>query len=118
MKKQVLSSKKANNKFFTIALGYFTRWYLVVFSILSASLLRNNAAFLTIGIIFIVCGVHLFVGYKLKWKHILCAYQNWYHEKMNPDLNNWSSLKKSDVYGVPILFIVLGVLGIIAVLLF
>ena len=51
----------------------------------------------------------LLLGYLLKWKHVYCAYQNAYHQDMTPDMVNWRKVRKSDAYGVPIIFIVLGI---------
>ena len=37
------------------------------------------------------------------------SYQNAYHQDMTPDMVNWRKVRKSDAYGVPIIFIVLGI---------
>lgn len=47
-------------------------------------------------------------GYRLKWKHIYCSYQNASHHKMTPNRMNWKEIKKSDAYGIPIFFFVGG----------
>lgn len=65
------------------------------------------------GICFIVFGLYQYIGYKYKWKHIFCSYQNIYHKKMTPDRINWSKVKKSDIYGISI---ILGTLGILAII--
>lgn len=65
------------------------------------------------GICFIVFGLYQYIGYKCKWKHIFCSYQNIYHKKMTPDKINWSKVKKSDIYGISI---ILGTLGILAII--
>ena len=57
-----------------------------------------------------------FVGYKRKWKHIFCSYQNAYHQKMTPDLIRWQQIKKSDAYGIPLLFLFLGLAMLILVI--
>ena len=54
------------------------------------------------------------VGYLLKWKHIYCSYQDAYHEKMTPDNINWQHIRKSDAYGIPIIFFVIGGLLLLA----
>ena len=56
--------------------------------------------------------IYSFVGYKLRWKHIFCSYQNANHQKMTPDCINWNTVKKSDAYGVPAIFAILGVAAI------
>lgn len=65
------------------------------------------------GIYLIAFALYQFIGYKCKWKHIFCSYQNSYRKKMTPDKINWSKVKKSDAYGLPIIFGTLGILIII-----
>ena len=74
-------------------------------------LLTGNkmTAVLCMGITFILLAVYDFLGYKLRWKHIFCSYQNAYHKKMTPECINWNSIKKSDAHGIPLLFGVLGI---------
>ena len=57
------------------------------------------------------------IGYKKKWKHIYCSFQNAYHQKMTPNNIQWHKIKKSDAYGVPFIFLILGfALSIVTVL--
>ncbi len=58
---------------------------------------------------FVLYAIWTFVGYKCRWKHIFCSYQNAYHLKMTPNDIDWGWIRKSDAYGVPIIFLVLGV---------
>ena len=48
------------------------------------------------------------IGYKRKWKHIYCSFQNAYHQKMTPNNIQWHKIKKSDAYGVSLIFLILG----------
>lgn len=48
------------------------------------------------------------IGYKCKWKHIYCSFQNAYRQKMTPHYVRWHQVKKSDAYGIPLLFLALG----------
>ena len=56
--------------------------------------------------------VWTFVGYKRRWKHIFCSYQNAYHRKMTPGRIDWDQIKKSDAYGVPLIFFLFALAGI------
>ena len=58
-----------------------------------------------------------FIGYKLKWKHIYCSFQNAYHKKMTPNKIRWDQIRKTDAYGMPMVFLVLGTALLIAGLL-
>ena len=48
------------------------------------------------------------IGYKLKWKHIYCSFQEVHHQLMTPNSINWSKIKKSDIYGISAIFIIMG----------
>lgn len=49
-----------------------------------------------------------FVGYKCKWRHIYCSYQNAYRKEMTPHSIRWHQIKKSDAYGIPLMFFIMG----------
>ena len=53
------------------------------------------------------------IGYKCKWKHIYCSYQNAYREKMTPHSIRWHKIKKSDALGVPLIFLVFGIISLL-----
>ena len=93
-----------------IALAYFHRygWIVTAYLLTFISLKLLFAAF-------IVFSIWSFVGYKCKWKHIFCSYQNVYHLKMTPNSINWCWLKKSDAYLIPIIFFILGIVGLIVI---
>ena len=57
---------------------------------------------------FLTFSVWSFVGYKCKWRHIYCSYQNASHQRMTPHAIRWSQIRKSDAYGVPLIFFILG----------
>ncbi len=57
----------------------------------------------------LILGLYELLGYLLKWKHFYCAYQNSYHQDMMPDMVDWGKVRKSDAYGVPAIFITLGI---------
>ena len=59
-----------------------------------------------------------FIGYKMKWTHIYCSFQNAYHQKMTPNNIQWHKIKKSDAYGVPLIFFVLGIAFIFVMILY
>ena len=53
------------------------------------------------------------IGYKCKWRHIYCSYQNAYHEKMTPHSIRWHKIRKSDALGVPLIFLVFGIISLL-----
>ena len=65
---------------------------------------------------FIVNSIWTLVGYKLKWKHIFCSYQNTYHCKMTPGAIDWDWIEKKDAYGVPLIFLVIALMGIAVII--
>ena len=57
----------------------------------------------------IVYSVWTFLGYIFRWKHIYCSYQNAYHNTMTPNTVDWDNVKKTDAYGIPIVFMLFGI---------
>lgn len=94
-----------------IALAYCNR-YGCFLGALAAMFLPNREIW--IGIVSFAWGLYRFVGYKLKWKHIYCSYQDAYHQKMTPNRMKWSMIKKSDAYGIPAFFCIMGIALIMA----
>ena len=66
-----------------------------------------------LSVFFIAFAAWSFIGYKRKWTHIYCSYQNAYHKAMTPDAVNWNSIKKTDVYLVPLIFFLLGIVALL-----
>ena len=81
-------------------------WIVVAFGCIAVF---NKKALCIMGIAFILFSVWSFVGYKCKWRHIYCSYQNAYHQEMTPYTIRWHKIKKSDAYGMPIIFTILGI---------
>ena len=98
-----------------IALAYFHRygWIAVMFAL--TFILRK--VFYVWSISTIVYAAWSFVGYKCRWRHIFCSYQNAYHIKMTPERIDWDRIEKHDAYGVPVLFLVMGLVCLCAAIL-
>ncbi|MBR5774532.1 MAG: hypothetical protein IKY44_06755 [Clostridia bacterium] len=95
-----------------IALAYFHRYGWIAITI-ACMMLCPNQGFYICAASCIAFSLWSFVGYKLKWRHIYCSYQNAYHKKMTPHSIRWSTIKKSDLYGVPLIFFVLGLIALV-----
>ena len=96
-----------------IMLAYAHRYvYPILIMWLPLTTGKKSTAILGMGIGLILLALYDFIGYILRWKHIFCSYQNAYHQKMTPDRINWSLIKKSDAYGLPIIFGLLGLMCI------
>ena len=116
MKKPILKWKTRNRVIIALALSHRYLWpALIAFVPL---LLGRENLFLWFGVLLMLFAGHSFLGYRLRWKHIFCSYQNAYHKEMTPDNIQWSMVKKSDAYGVPIIFGVLGAACIVCHFLF
>lgn len=102
--------------FAIIALAYLHRygWIGVMFGFMLAF---PRASFYIFSIGFIAFSIWSFVGYKCRWRHIFCSYQNAYHMKMTPDYIDWDWVEKKDAYGVPLIFMVLGLACLCVVIL-
>ena len=99
-----------------ITLAYFHR-YGGFALVLLFSTIRPELLLWFFSVYCIIYSIWSFLGYKHKWRHIFCSYQNSYRKKMTPHSVDWDFIKKSDAYGVPIIFLILGLLGIVVELL-
>ena len=101
----------------TIGLAYLARYEPLLILICSFLPTMGDSSkrlrCLLLGIGFVVMATHYFLGYLLGWKHIYCMYQDAAHEPMTPDHINWGSVRKRDSIGVPIIFMVFGVVLIV-----
>ncbi len=98
-----------NRDFFIKAFAYFHRYGWIVVMLLCVTITKS---LYTAGSIVIVFSIWTLLGYLLKWKHIFCSFQNAYHMSMTPNKINWSNIRKSDAYGIPAIFFILG-LGLV-----
>ena len=90
-----------------IALAYLHRYGGIVILLL-CSAIRPELFLLFLSVFCITYSIWTFVGYKCKWRHIFCSYQNAYRKKMTPHSADWDLIKKRDAYGVPLLFLIFG----------
>ena len=92
-----------------IFLAYFHRYVLPILSIVLPKLLLGKGyRMLSLGLGTIFFAAYTLIGYLCRWDHIYCSYQNASHEKMTPHRIVWSKVEKSDAYGVPAIFALLG----------
>ena len=91
-----------------MALAYFHRYGWIAVMVLGITIWKEQMGLIVSGSA-ILFSVWSFVGYRCKWKHIFCSYQNAYHQKMTPHNIRWHLVKKSDAYGVPLVFLILGI---------
>ena len=97
-----------------IALAYFHRygWIAIMTGLI---LLIPQYTLLIVSLCSIATSLWSLIGYKLKWKHIYCSHQNGHrtangHRKdMTPHHICWTHIKKSEAYGVPLIFLIVGV---------
>lgn len=99
-----------------IALAYFHRYgWIVAMMICIVVWLQQSIYIFSVG-----CTAYSFwslIGYKNKWKHIYCSYQDAYHQKMTPNSSQWHKIKKRDAYGIPLMFFIIG-LALLSIMLF
>ena len=92
------------------ALAYFHRYGWLVITIATDMLFDFR---FTLGVGLMCYAIWTMLGYWLKWRHICCSFQNAYHQPMTPGKADWKKIRKSDVYIVAGIFMVLGALLII-----
>ena len=96
----------------TILLAYFHRYGWIVVMLLIMYLTKKPDV--VMGISVIVFSIWTFLGYILRWKHIYCSYQDACHMRMTPEKVQWDTVKESDAFGVPAIFLILGVFLLVA----
>ena len=101
MSKMDLTEKKV------IALAYFHRYgWIATMMVCMAIWPEQLLCIICTGCI--AFSLWSFIGYKCQWRHIYCSYQNAYHQEMTPHSVRWHQVKKSDAYGVPLMFLIIG----------
>ena len=98
-----------------IALAFFHRYGWFAVMLLFVAVFNDYVSHVLTGGSMIY-SIWTFVGYKCKWKHIFCSYQDAYHAKMTPGAIDWDWVEKKDAYGVPLIFLVMSLIGIAAIL--
>ena len=68
----------------------------------------RNAILISMGIGYIGYGIYWFIGYRLRWRHIYCIHQSFSRIKMTPENCDLDTFPKSEAYGLPAIFAVLG----------
>lgn len=97
-----------------IALAYFHRYGWIA-AMMVCIAIWSEQMLCIFSVACLSISVWSFIGYKKKWKHIYCSFQNSYHQKMTPNNIQWHKIKKSDAYGVPLVFFIIG-LALLAVM--
>ncbi len=104
-------SEKRKNRIILMALLYR---YGGIFLILTLSILLDvllsskNIFLITLGIGMVLYGAYWFLGYRLQWRHVFCAYQEAILEEMTPGQCDWSRFPKKEGYGVPLILYLIG----------
>ena len=96
-----------------IALAYFHRYGWIAAMMVAIAMWPKQMLFI-LPVACLSFSVWSFIGYKKKWKHIYCSFQNAYHQKMTPNSIQWNKIKKSDAYGVPLVFFIIGLALLVA----
>ena len=100
-----------------IALAYFHRYGWIA-AMLGLAFLSRRGFFFVFSFGCISYAVWTFIGYKLRWRHILCSFQNAYRERMTPYNASWGRIKNSDIYGTFVIFLVLGLVCLYCAILY
>ena len=96
-----------------IALAYFHRYGWIA-AMMACIAIWPKQMLLIFSVTCLSFSVWSFIGYKKKWKHIYCSFQNAYRQKMTPNSIQWNKIKKSDAYGVPLVFFIIGLALLVA----
>ena len=90
-----------------ITLSYFHRYgWIILMAGLSLIIPKLTLYIVSSG--FIIFSLWSLLGYKLKWRHVYCSFQNTHRKPMTPHNICWSKIKKIEAYGGPCIFFILG----------
>lgn len=78
----------------------------------------TSVPFYLIGIGLIIYGGYLIIGVLMKYRHVYCIFQSLSKKKKTPNEVYWNTLSKTDLYGVPLIMIVLGLITIVGYFIF
>ena len=107
---QMPERTKKRIKRMALLLRYAASVLIVGQGFLWAWLFRSMRAMsVSMGIGLICYGVYEIIGYCLRFRHVYCAMQNMYRQKMTPDHCEWERFPKTDWYGAPAVLIAWGV---------
>ncbi len=85
---------------------------LPIVAIVLRVLLSKESWILWMGIIFIIHATIQLTGYLLKLRFVFCSLQIMHNTRMTPNYINWNVLDKGDIYGIPAIEFVVGIIGI------
>lgn len=116
-KDQIILSKEQEKK--TIIYSYFVQYGLLslvaIIPLLYLALSHASTVPLyTVGIGLFFYGFYLMLGVLKKWRHVYCVFQSFSRKKRTPNEIYWNTHGKTDVYGLPLIFMVLGLITIVA----
>lgn len=98
-------------------LAYFGKFILpailVLASLLSKLIFENDETILLcLSVSLLLMAAYNTIGYWLRWKHIYCICQHSKRQNMTPENIQWDEMSFGDIYGIPIVFSVVGLIGI------
>ncbi|MGD9909888.1 MAG: hypothetical protein AB7U79_04685 [Candidatus Izemoplasmatales bacterium] len=116
-KDQIILSKEQEKR--TIIFSYLIQYGLLsliaIIPLLYLALSHASAIPLyTLGIGLFFYGFYLMLGVLKKWRHVFCVFQSFSRKKRTPNEIYWNTLAKTDVYGIPLIFMILGFVTILA----
>ena len=88
-----------------ITLAYLHRYGWMIIMAITVAVTRK---LYWAGVFFIMFGIWTFIGYRLRWRHIGCSWQNAYRRSVNPYNIRWSEVSK-DAIPISLMFFVMGV---------
>ena len=114
----MIVEKKPDHSSVTVMyiLAYMDR-YVFPLAILAAGMLAElfwdrDVMLFVLGLGILLDGIYNLVGYLCRFKHIYLCYQSMSHTKMTPTRIEWNRMSKKDAYGVPVVLIIVGIVGI------
>lgn len=100
--------------FFAYFGNYILPTFLVLASLLSKLISKDDETILLcLSISLLLMAAYNMIGYLFRWKHIYCMHQLSNRRRMTPENIQWEEMTFADAYGIPLVFTIVGLIGIV-----
>ena len=79
----------------------------------NGNLKDDETILLCLSISLLLMAAYNMIGYLFRWKHIYCMHQLSNRRRMTPENIQWEEMTFADAYGIPLVFTIVGLIGIV-----
>ncbi len=106
---QYRRSKKERRRDRMVMIFAYVHIYVLLPTVLWVPFLFGENWMAAFGISCLILACYEWLGSLCKWRHIYCSHQHWRRQSMTPDHIQWEKISKIDLYMLPIILSVAGI---------